>query len=194
MTPYFIVTPDSNFKFWYYDTLELGYDYGFVEIDNNCGHWIPLITYNAGHLVWTQENLPMASYSGQTIRMRFHFFSDGGVNAEGWYVDDVQMPVVIIGVNENGSGNAIRPLTVTPNPFRASAQIAIGQDLKPTGVKVYDITGRLVRDLTTNISPATNMVRWDANDDHGQAVPAGLYFVQLELGAEKVTEKVMLLK
>ncbi len=194
VTPYFVSTPDSSFKFWYYDTLELGYDYGYVEIDNNCGHWIPLTTYNAGHLTWTQENIPMASYSGQTVRMRFHFFSDGSVNAEGWYVDDVQMPVVIIGVNENGSGNAIRPLTVTPNPFRASAQIVIGQNLKATGVKVYDITGRLVRDLSTLISPTANTVRWDANDDHGQAAPAGLYFVQLELGADKVTEKIMLLK
>ncbi len=194
ITPYFVVTPDSNFKFWYWDTLEIGYDYGNVDVDNNSGNWVNLASYNAGHTTFTQASLSMANYYGQTVRIRFRFTSDGSVIAEGWYVDDVQMPVVIIGVNENGSGDASRALIVTPNPFRSSAQIAIGQDLKPTGVKVYDITGRLVRDLSTNVSPTANTVRWDANDDHGQAVPAGLYFIQLELGADKVTEKALLLR
>jgi hypothetical protein len=194
VTPYFVSTPDSNFKFWYYDSMEIGYDYGYVEIDNNSGHWIPLTSYNVGHLAFTQEIIPMSAYSGQTIRMRFHFFSDGSVNAEGWYVDDVQMPVVVIGADENQSGNMPRALSVTPNPFRNMAQIIIGQDLKAAGLRIFDISGRLVRNLSSDLPTSRNSVRWNGTDESGKSVPAGLYFVQLDLNGEKLTEKILRLK
>lgn len=194
VTPYFVVTPDSNFRFWYYDTMEIGYDYGYVEIDNNCGHWLPLTTYNAGHLTWTQENISMTNYSGQTIRMRFHFFSDGSVNAEGWYIDDVQMPIIIVGVDENESTENHQALRVFPNPFHSAAQIQIGQDLKVTGLKIYEITGRLIKSFTLVPNNPPSAITWDATDQQGQTVPAGLYFVQLELGQDKITEKILLLK
>jgi len=197
VTPYFVVTPDSNFKFWYYDTLELGYDYGFVEIDNNCGHWIPLTTYNAGHLAWTQENIPMASYSGQTVRMNFHFFSDGSVNAEGWYVDDVQMPVLVIGADEINSGNVSRAFNVTPNPFRTQTDIRLqipDNGSPATKLQIFDISGRLVKSFSLSDIGNRLSVTWTGVDDAGRRVASGVYIVQLDLNGEKLTEKVLLLK
>jgi hypothetical protein len=193
ITPYFVVTPDSALKFWYYDTMEIGYDYGYLEIDNNCGWWQTLKTYNAGHLTWTQENVSMAGFYGQTVRIRFHFTSDPGVNAEGWYVDDFQVPI-IIAVDENKSGNRIPALSISPNPSRNVAYIHVGQGLKADGLKIYDISGRLVKNLYSALNPKSYSVTWDATNERGQKVPAGLYFVQLEMGGEKLTEKVLLLK
>jgi len=197
VTPYFVVTPDSNFRFWYYDTMEIGYDYGYVEIDNNSGHWNALTTYNVGHLSWTLENIPMSAYSGQTIRMRFHFFSDGSVNAEGWYIDDVLMPVVIIGADENKSENQFPALSVSPNPFRTKTDIRLqitDNSSQTSKLQIFDISGRLVKSFSLTDVGHLSSVIWTGVDNDGRRVASGVYFVQLEMGGEKLTEKLLLLK
>jgi hypothetical protein len=195
ITPYFVVTPDSAMKYWYWDTLEIGYDYGSVDIDNNCGHWQNLATYNAGHTTWTQASLSMAGYYGQTVRIRFRFTSDGSVNAEGWYIDDFQVPV-IIGANENKSENRIATLSVSPNPFRSRTEIKLNlgkvNSAERVALTIYDVSGRLIRSFA--LCPMPSAIAWDATDERGQTLPAGLYFIQLEMSGEKTTEKVLLLK
>ena len=196
ITPYFVVTPDSALKFWYYDTLEIGYDYGFLEIDNNCGWWQTLRSYNAGHLSWTQENVSMAGFYGQTVRVRFHFMSDGGVNAEGWYIDDFQVPTIIV-VNENKSENQIPILSISPNPFRTQTDIRYGitDHSSPINkLQIFDISGRLVKSFSLTDIGHQSSVIWTGDDNDGRRVASGIYIVQLEMDGKKLTEKVLLLK
>ena len=66
-------------------------------------------------------------------------------------------------------------------------------------LKVYDITGRLVKTLVDNQfktpgNAAGYTVRWNGLDDHGQKVSAGLYIYRLENGAMSMTNKMILLK
>jgi hypothetical protein len=187
-------------KFWYWDSLELGYDYGFVDINNNCDMWQTLATYNAGHLVWTQQSLSMASYYGQTVRIRFHFTSDGSVVAEGWYIDDFNAPT-FIATDENRSENQNPALSVFPNPFHSQTLISWqmngnGKMLKNASLRIYDITGRVVKTFSSPLSVAgyPSSVNWDGSDMNGARVAGGVYFVRLEMGDEKLTEKVLLLK
>jgi len=200
ITPYFVVTPDSSLKFWYWDTLEIGYDYGFVDIDNNCGRWQTLITYNAGRTTWTQASLSMAGYYGQTVRIRFHFTSDGSVVAEGWYIDDFQVPV-IIAVNENKSENRFPALSVSPNPFRTKTEIRWqitdnGNTNSNNILRIFDITGRVIKIFSVPLSDIghPSSVYWDGTDLNGTKVASGIYLAQLEMGGEKLTRKVLLLK
>lgn len=200
ITPYFVVTPDSNLKFWYWDSLELGYDYGFVDINNNCDMWQTLATYNAGHLTWTQQSLSMAGYYGQTVHIRFHFTSDGSVTAEGWYIDDFLNPA-LIAVDENRSENLNPMLSVFPNPFHSQTLISWqmndnGKQTTNASLRIYDITGRVVKTFSNPLSTIgyPSSVNWDGTDLNGAKVASGIYFVRLEMGGEKLTEKVLLLK
>ena len=53
---------------------------------------------------WTQANLNLSAYAGQTVQVAFRFFSGGSGwgNAPGWYLDDIGLvaaPVLIVPTN-----------------------------------------------------------------------------------------------
>jgi len=69
-----------------------------------------------------------------------------------------------------------------PNPFNPGTTIEF--DLPAPGgrvnLAVYDVRGRLVRMLIDQvIGTGRHQVRWDGTDDHGEAVPSGIYFYRL---------------
>ena len=70
-----------------------------------------------------------------------------------------------------------------PNPF--DRQITITYALESPGhalIKVYDVTGRLVRHLVDTWQPGgTHALRWDGTDEKGLTSPGGLFFLQLEV-------------
>jgi hypothetical protein len=79
------------------------------------------------------------------------------------------------------AGNKGARLTVHPNPF--SRTIAIGYSVdraSPVSVRVYDVTGRLVRAFDDSAAePGRSSWSWDGRDDSGRRVPPGVYFVRL---------------
>jgi hypothetical protein len=66
-----------------------------------------------------------------------------------------------------------------PNPFthRANIRYAITDD-KDVTLKVYDISGKLVRDLSDRVSINGCQLssRWDGTDEMGRDLPGGIYF------------------
>jgi hypothetical protein len=198
ITPYFVVTPDSSLTFWHQYATEVDYDYMYCEVDNNLGWWQILGIYNGSQAAWTQVTRSLAAFSGQTVRLRFRFLSDQSVNGEGWYVDDVNVP--LFGIEENTGQAKTAALRISPNPFRTNATMSLGfaTDLggvKGMELKIYDATGRMIKDLslpTACFLPPT--VVWDGTDMRGKAVPAGVYFVKLGTGPTAVTEKVLRLR
>jgi len=193
ITPYFVVTPDSSLKFWHQHATEIDYDYMYSEIDNNRGWWQILGIYNGSQSAWTQVSYPLAAFGGQTVRLRFRFISDQSVNGEGWYVDDVMVPLTGI---EEGTGQT-RPvsLRISPNPFRNQTDIQLqitDNSEKNTSLNIYDVSGRLVKSFALRTAPYA--LRWDGTDLGGVPVPAGVYFVKLAAGETSVTEKILRLK
>jgi hypothetical protein len=61
-------------------------------------------------------------------------------------------------------------------------------------LKVYDATGRVVNDLSRNLSNAalSGMITWSGKNQSGGPVPAGVYFIRLSSGSLQHTEKVIL--
>ncbi len=98
-----------------------------------------------------------------------------------------------------------------PNPFTTTTTIKLilpgAQEHKSTGaqaknieLKIYDVTGKLVKDfslgtdhlsLTTAVSTA---VSWNGTDDDGSKVPNGTYFYQLKAGSKSITKKMTLIR
>ncbi|HEX7319543.1 MAG TPA: Omp28-related outer membrane protein [bacterium] len=189
----FVVTPDSSLKYWRYYNLELNWDYSYVEIDNNSGNWQTLLVLNGSQTSWAQQTLSMANYYGQTVRLRFRFMSDASDTLEGLYIDDVQMPVVLIGVDENKGATASRLFSIGPNPCKGVLNIAWDASVIPTSLKIYDVTGRLVKFYAPASIPST-IVTWHGEDDAGRQVPAGTYFVEFEHANGTATEKALLLR
>ena len=94
-----------------------------------------------------------------------------------------------------------------PNPFSHSTQIAYsvwhmaeGNEAishKPLAIslKVYDLTGRLVRTLVDEeVEPGFHMALWDGQDSSGRRVSSGIYFYRLTAGDFTAVRSMMMLK
>jgi len=67
-------------------------------------------------------------------------------------------------------------LTANPNPFRRAVSLRLGAG-GPMEVRIYDAAGRSVRVLAVGRQlSAVSSFTWDGTDEHGRAVPAGVYF------------------
>jgi len=103
----------------------------------------------------------------------------------------------LVAVAEQNGSMLVTSLALSPNPFARNLTVtySIGQNTKGAELKIYDASGRLVKlfNHLTAIQPV-NQVVWNGSDDMGRSVPAGVYFVRLEVNGEKKTEKAILLR
>jgi subtilisin family serine protease len=83
-----------------------------------------------------------------------------------------------------------------PNPFNPSTVIEYSlAEAARVSVTVYNILGQEVIELYNGRAEAGNSrVVWNATNDHGQAVPSGIYFYELKVGASSISKKMLLLK
>jgi len=87
-------------------------------------------------------------------------------------------------------------LANVPNPFNPSTEVRF-QLQRPgrTRIAVYDMTGRLVRDLVDeDLAAGPHHRVWDGRDRGGRPVPSGAYYLRLETPDATDHRKVMLLK
>jgi flagellar hook assembly protein FlgD len=60
---------------------------------------------------------------------------------------------------------------------------------------LYDQQGRRTRTLQSGDQPAGEVALvWDASDDAGHRAAAGLYFLELKVGAERFVRRVILVR
>ena len=64
-----------------------------------------------------------------------------------------------------------------------------------TSVKIYNILGKEVRNVTNNIfERGLHSVRWDGRDNRGIAVASGVYIMRLMYGEFSQAKKILLIK
>jgi hypothetical protein len=83
-----------------------------------------------------------------------------------------------------------------PNPSRGSRVISYGLPVEsPVSLKVYDLSGRLVRILVFSTEKAGyHKVSWDGRAEGGRGVSTGVYFYRLTAGSFSATRKLVVLK
>ena len=85
---------------------------------------------------------------------------------------------------------------VYPNPFNPATRVSFS--LKKKGhvsLRVYDVTGRLVRVLVDETREAgTYSTVWKGNTDRGYAAASGVYFCDASFGKFRQSTKMLLLK
>ena len=83
-----------------------------------------------------------------------------------------------------------------PNPFNPVTTLRY--DLPENGlvnITIYDMMGREVKTLINQIQDAGyRSVIWDATNDYGKPVSAGIYLYQIQVGEYMQTKKMVLLK
>jgi hypothetical protein len=90
-----------------------------------------------------------------------------------------------------------RALTATPNPARGAVAFAISLPPdapvagSPPRLAIFDIRGRLVRELTAPAS-ASSSVTWDGLDAAAQPVTSGIYFARLSWAGGAAIRRVLL--
>jgi len=96
--------------------------------------------------------------------------------------------------NETDVPTGLRGLS--PNPFRAETVLSYGLE-RPSHVRleIYDVAGRLVRQLVSCEQPAgTHASRWDGRDAAGVRRASGVYFARLSAEGRESTRKVLFLR
>ncbi len=109
-------------------------------------------------------------------------------------------------VKENGSTRWYGPVSATftgtkgylkisPNPFRERVEIRYsrGQRAKSIELKIYDLSGRLVKNLslgTGHLALGTEVI-WDGKDNTGKRVPGGIYLVKMNTGKKLISKKII---
>jgi flagellar hook assembly protein FlgD len=69
---------------------------------------------------------------------------------------------------------------------------------KKTTLMIYDITGRLIKDLSFNlgsyIMDHASFLSWDGKDQAGRAIPPGVYYAVLSVGSGISSQKIIKLE
>jgi hypothetical protein len=83
-----------------------------------------------------------------------------------------------------------------PNPFNPSTTISYSVgDRGPVRIQIYDVSGRLVRNLYDDIrEPGAYSAVWNGTNDGGRAVGSGIYFCRMENGGFTETRKLVLMR
>jgi parallel beta-helix repeat protein len=87
-------------------------------------------------------------------------------------------------------------IAVVPNPFNPSTTIHYSLAAQSgVSIAIYDVAGRLVRELVNRTEPAgAHRANWEGVDARGAPVASGVYFVKMSAGTYSGTMKMVLLK
>ena len=104
------------------------------------------------------------------------------------------------GIEETRMAAPTQTIVISPNPFtnRTDLRCTIHdtrytmQDKRNTTLMIYDVSGRLIKDLSYNLeSCIMDHVSWTGTDQSGKEVPDGVYFVRAQGGMYSKTVKIV---
>ena len=188
----------ASLNFWAKWDIEAGYDYVQVLISNDNGaSWIPAEgkythpgnsnqaagepLYDGTQNTWIKEEISLAEYLGQQIRIRFRLISDVFETGDGFFWDDMTVTVVDVetGLADDRPVTVQNQLTVYPNPASGLVNVKYNRDFvdETIKLKVLNSIGQIVYE--TKPEKASTDIIIDAST----WIP-GVYYCCIE--AEKV--------
>jgi hypothetical protein len=88
---------------------------------------------------------------------------------------------------DHKSATLPQKVEIYPNPFYESVNISASE--RPLSVKVYSLSGRLVRDFI----PGGNSFSWDGRNNAGMKVSCALYFVNVAFKNATVKKRIIMI-
>jgi hypothetical protein len=129
-------------------------------------------------------------------------YDDGWVPVEGrsagpGYVelDDLAEGVYFVGAGETRGKGGLSVGGIAPSPFRDRCTFVVRAPRSlEASVKVFDVRGRLVRELHTGRVDGEISITWDGRAADRNQVASGIYFVRAQAGEEVAVRKVVLVR
>lgn len=112
------------------------------------------------------------------------------------YLDSILIAPTYIEETKELNIGSILEVSVSPNPFRYITDIRyqITDNRQGCGLKVYDATGRLVKDFRIAPDALRGTLSWDGRDDHNRVLRSGVYFLRFSSGREERSIPIILLQ
>jgi hypothetical protein len=134
-----------------------------------------------------------ATWALDDVRHRLILF---GGNYSSANYNDVYVLTWDVGVEEH---NVVAPkehaITSYPNPFNRNIVLRLNEEQgSVSSVKVYDVQGQFITHLSVTGTELPVTVSWNGTDAQGVEVPAGTYFILIEMNEEITLEQVVKLK
>lgn len=142
-----------------------------------------------GYFIWAEDSFSVAN------------------SVDIWNTDPICAPestyysfvVTIPGIEELSRPQPIlNTIECFPNPFRHKTDISfsIGQRVECVELKIYDATGRVVKDFSvpTAYSLTPTVISWHGIDHNGKELPNGIYFIELKTDEENLVKPVVLIQ
>jgi hypothetical protein len=122
-----VTNPGLSFR-CHYD-LESGYDYVYVEASATGTGWTQLGSFTGTQTEWVNQYFSLNAFAGGSVYLRFRLSSDYGENADGIYIDDVQISgnSSLVSVYGDVTGDGC----ISLQDIEAIAKYAIGMDPIP---------------------------------------------------------------
>jgi hypothetical protein len=194
-----------SLKFWRWLGVERNsYDHAYVRVSNDGTNWTTVWANPDSHIedsAWTQVEYDISDVADgeSTVYVRWVMGeTDGSWTFCGWNIDDVEIWGIQSGPSDVADG-AITGVSLSPsfpNPFGPATTVRFELPQRShVSLRVYDVAGRLVRVLADVDMPAgSHIASWDARDDSGRLVAAGVYFCRLAAGDRSETRRMVLIR
>lgn len=211
VSPVIKIGPNAKLSFRTWFNLEDNYDYGYVEYSVDSGaNWTQLYTVNGESGGWMQVVIDLSSIStGSEVMIRFRGTSDGSVQREGWYVDNIKVtPPEIPTLLTIGSIEVVDTLGNNSGTADPGEEITLVINLMNAGDTAFSVSG-LLRSVSEhvividslhefgNICPDTSMGGYYGLQISNEANPLGeedtlLFIVAANGGAYSDTIEIVL--
>jgi hypothetical protein len=160
-----------------------------------------LKTDTLGNEIWSTQYPGPGEDWGHCVKET----SDGGYIIAGWVSSggggDIRLiktaPDILV-IREDKICNHTSNIVIHPNPFSKNVNIEIdpSKGIGHTELMVYDIEGKLVKELCGDFLSSTSYVQmiWDGCDNSGRQLPPGVYFLRMGQGDFTAVKKLILLR
>jgi len=153
---------------------------------------------------WGQASIPIDDIRGEYIDLRmlsyeFVILEVNGASCE-FALDDIYWEGGgNISVNNNNDNRIPQKYLLKdnyPNPFNPLTTIAYDLHQKSiVDITIYDMLGNVVNNLVNQKETyGYDSIQWNATNNQGQPVAAGIYLYTIEAGEFRQTKKMVLLK
>jgi hypothetical protein len=129
--------------------------------------------YEGFQFDWVKEEINLDAYVGNNVKIGFLLVSDGFLEFDGFYFDEVTVDKIVPGTNSIQENASIPSFSLMPNP--ASGYVYVNLEVPSSGkeiIKIHDMSGRLV--AVQQIAAGTTSVRTET-----AAFAKGIYTVEL---------------
>jgi len=177
--------------------------------DKRSGNWDVYAQHidSLSNILWDTNGMPVCTVVDPYERYPEMIASDSNTAIICWtdfrsgngrgYAQKVGDEIIGIAENMNRKLKVSRiELRLSPNPSSHATAIEyyVRHNATYVGLKVYDITGKLVRDFSSSMTKQSGCIAWLGDDDRGKDLPNGIYFCRLIEDGKSIMKKLILLK